>query len=153
MTDTELDKKIQDIKAERDRLGNELRKYEQQRTDKRNQDELSECMASIGKCYLRNDDNDRNSVRAFKIISIPDQAGKTVFANCLIIRKYGISLSCYNVWGYAKPQMIVTDFTRVIDSYTEIDQDEFDSLLADKISMMNEAATGKDVFEDFPDFI
>jgi hypothetical protein len=49
--------------------------------------------------------------------------------------------------------MIVTDFTRNIDFYTEIDQDEFDSLLADKISMMNEAATGKDVFEDFPDFI
>lgn len=153
MTDAELDKKIQDIKAERDRLGDELRKYEQQRTDKRNQDELSECRASIGKCYLRNDDNDRNSVRAFKIISIPDQAGKPVYANCLIVRKYGISLSCYNAWGYAKPQMIVTDFTRVIDSYTEIDQDTFDSLLADKISMMNEAATGRDVFEDLPDFI
>ena len=153
MTDAELNKKIRDIKAERDRLGNELRKYEQQRTDKRNEDELSECRASIGKCYLRNDDNDRNSVRAFKIISIPDQAGKPVYANCLIIRECGVSLSCYNVWGYAKPQMIITDFARVIDSYTEIDQDAFDKILADMISMMNEAASGKDVFEDLPDFI
>lgn len=153
MTDAELDKKIQDIKAERDRLGDELRKYEQQRTDKRNQDELSECKASIGKCYLRNDDMDRGNVRAFKIISIPDQAGKQVYANCLIIRKCGVSLSCYHVWDYAKPQMIVTDFRRNIDFYTEIDQDAFDSILADKISMMNEAATGKDVFADLPDFI
>ena len=149
MTDAELDKKIQDIKAERDRLGDELRKYEQQRESNRNKEEIKNRRADIGKCYLLISDKDNLEVMAFKILSVPDQAGTPTCANCLVIKKHGVSLACYNIWCYAKMQMIVTDPTLVIDHYFEIGQDVFDRMLSAMVSMMNNASTGKEVFKEF----
>lgn len=149
MTDAELDKKIQDIKAERDRLGDELRKYEQQRKSNRNKKEIENRRADIGKCYLLISDKDNMEVTAFKILSVPDQAGTPICANCLVIKKHGVSLACYNIWCHAKMQMIVADPTLVIDHYFEIGQEAFDRILSAKISMMNETATGKDVPDGF----
>lgn len=149
MTDAELDKKIQDIKAERDRLGDELRKYEHQRESNRNKKEIEDRRADIGKCYLLINYEDNMEVTAFKILSVPDQAGTPTCANCLVIKKRGVSLACYNIWCHAKMQMIVTDPTLVINHYFEIGQDAFDSMLSAMISMMNDAATGKEVFKDF----
>ena len=149
MTDAELDKKIQNIKAERDRLGDELRKYEHQRESNRNKKEIEDRRADIGKCYLLSNYEDNMEVTAFKILSVPDQAGIPICANCLVIKKHSVSLACYNIWCHAKMQLIVTDPTRVIDHYFEIGQDVFDRMLSAMISMMNDAATGKEVFKDF----
>ena len=149
MTDAEFDKKIRDIKAERDRLGDELRKYEQQRESNRNKEEIKNRRADIGKCYLLISDKDNLEVMAFKILSVPDQAGTPTCANCLVIKKHGVSLACYNIWCYAKMQMIVADPTLVIDHYFEIGQDVFDRMFSAMVSMMNNASTGKEVFKEF----
>lgn len=139
MTEEQMRKRMKEIDAERDKLRDEKKQYEDYFYNKKKQEQLDNHKNHIGKCFFIKDvpGNEQRYIKAFKVLEIKDNP-KEEYALCLVLidgtrytcwNEYGIQIMTLGLWTPNKIRLMSSEYdSKVIDFYEEITQKEFENM-------------------------
>lgn len=140
MTEEQMRQRMKEIDAEREKLRNEKKQYEDYFYNNKQEEKFKNHKEHIGKCYVAIDElkgNENKHIKAFKVVNVLEPHHEN-YALCATLidgfrstcwNEYGVQLMTLGLWTANTNRMISSpNDPKTIDFYKEITQEEFESL-------------------------
>lgn len=148
MTEEQIRKRMAEIDAERNKLAEEKREYEQYLENLETQEKKNLHEVCIGKCYVSNGSkqNQHDYVKAFKVLNLSEDSDSDAW--CLVLID-GLRSTCYEEFGIQKMMLGLwkpnqprlkpdKGAPKVMDFYYEVSQERFNQLYSEFLHVMEE---------------
>lgn len=151
MTNKQMVERIREIDRERQRLGEEKRKYEKCLEEEKKKRKLSEHREHIGECYIASVllDSQYKHIKAFKILNVLDEPNES-YAECLTIidgcrntcwSESGVNVMTLGLWNPNRSHLMSRESDpKMIECCKKISNDDFEDLLKSHIERITALA-------------